>query len=140
MKKIFDRFFGWIVLIGFLALPVVVLLALGAHRNIVGGKQVSMDRAKLSLSRALEDYKTAGENFQVKQYGYYEVSTCKLEVAIGGTNYHPVLKAISSYQFADFKSQLSITTNGVYVLLPLQKRPPKIIPNNYRVPGWQIGY
>jgi len=140
LRKAFDNLFGWAALIGLLALPVIVLLTLGAHRNIVRGKQVTMDRAKVSLIRALDDFKNSGGIFQTKQYGSFEVSPCDYIVVIGGTNYHPVLKAASWYQFGDFQSHLGITTNGLYLLLPDRKRYPKIIPSNYRVPSWQIGY
>jgi hypothetical protein len=138
VKKILDNLFGWAALIGLLALPVVVLLALAIHRNIVGGKQVTMDRAKLSLTRALEDYKTAGGNFQAKRYGYFQILPCSNNIVIGGTNYQGVLVAATSFQFRD-QSCLNITTNGVFFLLSYDQSS-KIIPNNYRVPNWRTGY
>ncbi len=138
MKSRHEIICGWLALAAWIAVPIILLVLLVAQRNIVRGEQITLDRARLSLLVALEDYQAADGKFAPKLYGYFMVFPATNRVTLDGTNYLGVLTARLGHQFGG-RATLNITTNKVYFLLD-DKQAAKIIPNNYRVSRWRIGY
>ena len=150
MSPTFNRIWTTLAVIIALAFPVVLLVGLLVHDSIASGKRVTMDRARLSLSFALNDNGNGvtggfvgtplfGDVGPVgKQYGAFEVFPCSNTVIIEGSNYQCALVTAPWYQF-DGEGTLAVTTNKVFIWLDY-RRGAKIIAENYKVPGWRMGY
>lgn len=138
MKPKHEGCLACLVLLGLMTVPVVLFLLLVAHRKIVSGKQVDMDRARESLSMALSDFQAAGAwtNFERKRYGYCDVISSPRGVVVGGTNYQCALQSVDDF---NYQGRLAVTTNGVFIWLD-NRRGAKILPADYKVPQWWMGY
>jgi hypothetical protein len=112
----FDKVWPSLVLIGMLAFPVVVLYSIIVHSKIVSGKQVVFDRARSSLSAALNDFNAVGgwSNFVPKQYEYFNVCPWTNTIVIGGSNYQCALITVPQYDFPN-NGNLIITANRVFI-------------------------
>ena len=128
--------FGWSALLGLLALPVILFLAIVAHGNIVSGKQVTFDRARASLSAALTDARTDHES---KRYGYFEIHTATTNpIVVDGRSYPLAFYTDAEYQFRH-QGRLAVTTNRQFIWLD-NHRGAKLISDDYKVSQWQAGY
>ena len=134
-----ENLFGWLALGGFLLLPIVLLLLIGAHHNCISGKQVTLDRARESLSAALTEIQTSGRTLaEPKQFRYFLVIPCTNIVVVAGQSYPLALVTSDWYQF-DRQGVLAITTNRQYLWLDF-RHGAKLISEHYHVPQWRTGY
>jgi len=137
IKSKLESLFGWFMLLGFLILPLILLLAISIPGRVASGKQVTFDRARASLLAALSDT-GKGPVFEPKYYGSFMIHATTNTVVIGGRSYSLAFDTEEEYQFRD-QGSLAITTNRQFIWLD-HHRGAKLIPDDYRVSKWRTGY
>ena len=131
-----EGLFGWSALLGLLALPVILFLAIVAHGNIVSGKQVTFDRARASLLAALSG---ARPSDGLNRYGYFEIHAATTNlVIVDGRSYALAFYTEAEYQFRN-QGRLAVTTNRQFIWLD-DHRGAKLITDGYKVSQWHTGY
>ena len=137
MNTKLDQLLGWCAVLGFLILPFFLLLAISIPGTIASGKQVTFNRARASLTAALND-SNQGAGREPKQYGYFVVYACTNVVTVDGRRYPLAFCTTDGYQFAG-EGRLAVTTNQQFIWLDI-RRGAKLIASDYRVSKWRSGY
>ena len=147
IKARLENFLGGLALAGFIILPVVLFIAVGIQSEIARSKQVAMNDARASLSVALADLPTMGfdsfgsrtNGFRGRLYGNYWIHSYTNMVIAGGKSFPCVLATATWDGQSYHQGRLAVTTNGEFIWQDWSQAP-KVIPPDYQVSKWRLGY